>query len=391
MEAFWAQCPAVPILVVTTCGCALSMLAAFLSVHLHLAGFSARAIGFNAAAAGVAALAVAPFIPWAAVRLGTAPLLLCSLAMSVASLAGFALTRGFTAWFVLRAIEGGCATVLFALSEYWITRRPAPDWRGPVIGAYVGCVALGFALGPALLMLPGVTGDRPLFLAMGLFAGAAVLLCLRFRDAPAVERRQRLGLLHCFRVAPAVLLAALLHGAIETSGLNLLPVFAASAGADLARGTLFASLFILGNGLLQLPIGVLAGRFDRSRMLAALAALAACGAVLLALTGATRLPFAGGLLLWGGIVGSFYPVGLGELPRRFAQADLMAANSAYVMAYALGTLLGPPIVGEGLDLAPPSGFFYAMAGLCGAYLVATRLVAIRYGRHQGDLVRRAAP
>ena len=81
-------------------------------------------------------------------------------------------------------------------------------------------------------------------------------------------------------------------------------------------------------------------------------------------------------MLWGGVVGSFYPVGLGELPRRFGGEHLVGANSAYVLCYAVGTLLGPPLVGEGMDLSPSRGFFAILAALNHLYL-AVGLLGLR--------------
>ena len=271
--------------------------------------------------------------------------------------------------------------MLFALGEFWITARVAEAWRGLVIGLYVAGVAASFALGPLLLAVLDPLGSAPILAGIALFAGAALVLGATAKGAPTIERRRRSGMLRCYANAPAIMLAATLHGAIETAGLNLLPVYAAAAGAEITRGALFASLFIVGNGLLQLPIGVLAGRVGRSRMLLILAVLAALGAAALAGIGVARpLAFACGLVLWGGIVGSFYPVGLGELPRRFDRGRRVGANSAYVMAYAAGTLVGPPLVGEGIDLAPRLGFFAVLAALNLAYLVVGLLV-----------LRRAAP
>ena len=381
LQALRAEFPAGPILVVALGGCAVSMLAATLAIRLHEAGFSGRAIGFNAAAAGLASLSVAPIIPAAAARLGTVRLLFVALTLAGIALAGFAVTSSFMAWLLLRAVEGGCAAVIFTLGEYWITTRVSDTWRGLVIGLYVAGVAASFALGPFLLTMLDARGPGPLLVGVALFVVAALVLHAVAGGAPPVERRRRSGMLRCYVGAPAIMLAATLHGTIETAGLNLLPVSAASAGAGLARGALFTSLFILGSGVLQLPIGVLAGRVDRSRMLVVLAALAAAGAVALAAIGAGRpLAFAVGLVLWGGIVGSFYPVGLGELPRRFDGDRRVGANSAYVQSYAVGVLLGPPLVGAGIDLAPGIGFFAILAALNLLYLATALLTGLRAGR-----------
>jgi MFS family permease len=74
------------------------------------------------------------------------------------------------------------------------------------------------------------------------------------------------------------------------------------------------------------------------------------------------------LVIWGGIVGSLYAVGLAHLGSRYSGPDLASANAAFVMLYSLGMLGGPPIAGLGMDLISPNGFFFSIAGLLVVYL-----------------------
>ena len=359
------------ILVSTIVGTALSLSIALISVRLDEAGYSARAIGLNTAAGGVATLAVGPFIPAAARRLGVARLLLAALLGGGAALALFTVTKSYGAWLALRFVVGAAVTVMFVLSEFWITSATPAHRRGLAIGAYATTLSGGFAVGPLILARTGTAGDLPFLVAAVLFAGSALPLALNARGAPRLEERSRRSLWFFLRAAPAATLAALLHGAIEVAGLSLLPVYGLRAGATVAQGALFTSLFIAGNTALQLPIGVIADRHDRRRFLVVLALAGLVGAVALALIGIHPIAlFAPLLLLWGGLVGALYPVGLGELSARFQGADLASANSAYVMTYAAGMLAGPPVIGAALDLAPPAGFFWAVAGLIALYLTA---------------------
>ena len=352
-------------------GCGLSLTIALLAVRLDIAGFSARAIGLNTAAGGVATLVSAPLIPRIARVLGVSRLLFASLMLGGLALLGFTLSDDYTAWLILRFVEGVAVTVMFVLSEFWITSW-APEGRGGLaIGVYVTMLALGFAIGPLILAVVGTAGNLPFYLAAALFFAASLPLLLNARDAPALESRTSKNIVSFLRLAPAATLAGLLHGAIEVAGLGLLPVYALRSGGSAAEGALFASLFVIGNSVLQLPLGLLADRMDRGKLLCGLALAGLAGALFLAIYGiANPLVFAIILLAWGGIVGAFYPVGLGLLGARFAGADLAGANAAFIMTYALGMLLGPPIVGAGLDLAP-SGFFWVIAAMIAAYLLTT--------------------
>lgn len=377
--------------VVTLVGCGLALLTALLALRLHEAGFDARAVGVNTAAGGIATLVGAPFIPVAARRFGVAALLLASIAGGVAAVIGFTLTNDYFAWFALRFVIGLSATAMFVLSEFWIATWAPPARRGLVIGIYVSSLAAGFGIGPLLLLVTGTAGDLPFYAGGLLLLASALPLAVNAGDAPRVAAPSRLNLLSVVREAPVAMLAAALHGAIEIAGMGLLPVYALRAGYGPGQGALFVSLFIIGSSTLQLPIGMVADRFDRARLLRLLALGGLGGALLLAVLGAASLPlFAVLLLLWGGMVGALYPVGLGEIGTRYQGSDLASANSAYVMAYAGGMLVGPPFVGEGLDLRPPSGFFWAVAVMIVAYL-AVAYARSRFVAAARLTARRASP
>ena len=369
---------AAAILVATIVGCGLSLTIALLAVRLDEAGYSARAIGLNTAAGGVATLLASPWIPWAARRIGVARLLVLALPLGGAALLGFTMTADYGAWLLLRFAIGFSVTVMFILSEFWITTWAPAGRGGLAISLYVTSLAAGFAVGPLLLGLTGTAGDLPFFLGAGLFFGAALPLAFTAADAPRLETRSAKTVLTFLREAPAPTLAALLHGAIEVAGLGLLPVYALRAGLSASQGALFASLFILGNSALQLPLGALADRMDRRALLVALAAAGGAGAVALALMGTSSpLAFEALLLVWGGIVGALYPVGLGLLGTLYRGADLASANAANVMAYAMGMLIGPPLIGAGLDALPPAGFFWVIVALIALYLAVAAPALLR--------------
>ena len=93
--------------------------------------------------------------------------------------------------------------------------------------------------------------------------------------------------------------------------------------------------------------------------------------------GSSLIPLASGsfpallilLFLWGGIAGTLYTVGLAHLGATIRGPELAGANAAFVVLYNVGLMLGPPIIGGGMDLFAPQGFALALALLVAAYLV----------------------
>ena len=100
----------------------------------------------------------------------------------------------------------------------------------------------------------------------------------------------------------------------------------------------------------------------------------------LALIGLTQhfTAFAAVLFVWGGIIGGLYMIGLAELGARYEGAELASANAAFVMFYATGMLIGPPLLGRALDASPHYGLFGGMAALIALDLV----VFIAFSRAQ---------
>ncbi|MGC2224553.1 MAG: MFS transporter [Methylocella sp.] len=354
---------------ITIVGTGLSLSMTLLALRLAGQGFSAHAIGLNPTAGGFAVLAGASFVPAMARRINIKPLLLLALMIAGLSLLSFTLTNDYWVWLAIRAVFAGALSILFVTSEYWINAIAPPRQRGFVLGFYATSLAAGFAAGPLILGFAGIAGATPFVVATVLFALAALPIVLWSGKAPEIKSTPRVPVLGFLTSLPAATLAGMLHGAIETASLGLLPVYALRAGLSPETGALFVSLFALGNILFQLPIGFVSDQMDRGRLLLSLGAFGLCGAIALALAGSSHLVlFCGLLVIWGGGVGSLYAVGLAHLGSRYRGTDLASANAAFIMLYSFGMLGGPPIAGFGMDLVPPNGFFFSIAALLALYL-----------------------
>jgi MFS family permease len=353
---------------VTIVGIGLSLSATLLALRLAEKGYSGRAIGLNSAAGGLAMFATAPFVSALARRFGVRQLLILSLLGGASSLAAFAVTEGYWAWFAIRSLFGAALTILFAVSEFWISSAAPPRRRGVVMGVYTTSFALGVALGPSILALTGTQGSASFLVAIALFLLAVVPIGRLSVRAPVLERPARISVLAFIVAMPAVTLAALVYGAIETSAMGLLPVYALRSGLGAATGAVLVTIFALGNGVFQMPIGIVSDRFDRRHLLALVAGFGTIGALLLPLAREVGFAaFASLLFVWGGVVGSLYAIGLAHLGSRYQGAELASGNAAYILLYSAGMLAGPPLMGFGIDLAP-AGLFVALAILLAAYL-----------------------
>ena len=74
------------------------------------------------------------------------------------------------------------------------------------------------------------------------------------------------------------------------------------------------------------------------------------------------------LFLWGGVVAALYTIGLAHLGARLSGHELANANAAFVLCYGLGMVLGPQMIGIGMDLFGKEGFAGALALLFLLYI-----------------------
>ena len=100
---------------------------------------------------------------------------------------GFYFASSFWMWFPLRAILHVALTVLFILSEFWISVSAPPRRRGFVLGIYATVLSLGFAFGPWLYAQMGSTGFLPFGVAFGLVMLAAIPVLAAAGQGPKIH------------------------------------------------------------------------------------------------------------------------------------------------------------------------------------------------------------
>ncbi|MGJ3262884.1 MAG: MFS transporter [Salinarimonas sp.] len=360
---------------ITAVGVGLSLSIPLLSLEMERMGVSGAGIGANTAVAGLAAVVVVPFAPRLAARFGVVRLLWTAVLVAATSLVGFKLFFSYAAWFPLRFVFSAAIGVMFLLSEYWINAVAPPARRGLVMGVYATVLSLGFAAGPAVLAVVGTSGWPPYLAGAVMICVAALPLLIARGLSPTIGHGGGRSVRSMIVIAPVATLAALVFGAVETGGFAILPIYGVAIGLTAEGAAFLVSLVALGNVALQIPIGMLSDKVDRRMLLLLAALVGVAGSLAMPAVAGAPILFPALLFVWGGVVGALYTVGLAHLGARFSGPDLASANAAFVILYNVGMMVGPPVIGGGLDLVRPHGFAYATALLFAAYLavVAARL------------------
>ena len=353
----------------TAVGLGISLAIPLLSLTLEARGVAPGWIGTNAAAWGLASMAATPFVPRLAARFGIRPLLAGSILVGAATLPLFYVVTNFWLWFPLRFLSGAGLAFTFVLSEFWIAATAPEARRGLVIGVYATILSIGLALGPAVLALTGTSGAGPFLTGALIIAAAALPVILVPVESPVIDDHPHGAFIRFLLIAPAATAAAFFFGTAESGSFALLPIYGSHLGHPAESVVLFAAAMTLGNVVLQVPLGLLSDRFDRRRLLLVSAVAGLIGGVVLPFIARDLVPTLILLFVWGGFAGGLYTVGLAHLAQRFTGADLAASNSAFVFANSAGVLVGPAVLGFGMEVSDPHGFAAGLAAVYAAYIV----------------------
>lgn len=345
-----------------------------ITLLLERQGVSATVIGLNTAMFPIATLIVGPFVPRIIGWLGTMTSLYLGIGICCVLLLMFPLLPDLWVWFVLRFLIGAASAVHWVVSETWLNSSTSERNRGLIMGIYATVLAAGFTVGPFAIGLVGIDGWLPFVFATVALATSALPIMFAHTVAPPMPHRHGTSVLRFVRIAPVIMLGAIVGGLIDNAVFALMPVYGLLVGLDQGSAVLLLSVFLAGNLVMQVPLGWIADRTGRPRMLLVCVGVSLIGAVLLPLLApggawASEVALWPMLFFWGGTAFGVYTIGISLLADRFPRDLLAAANTAYIMAYECGTLSGPVIAGAAMDAMGADGLVLTIAVTCAAFLL----------------------
>ncbi len=341
-----------------------------LSLILEREGYAGSVNGLNLATAGLAAFFITPQVPRLIRRFGTAPYLVGSLMLSAGALLALYAAPSLWLWFPMRFALSVGLNGLFVASEFWINQLADERNRGRYIALYGVAISGGFGIGPAILYVMGTHGIAPFAIGSAMLLLAIVPIVLARKAAPRLDAEKGAGVIGALRAAPTILLAALVFGALDSGLFGLFPVYAVRSGFSEVHAALAVTATTsVGSMMFQYPLGMLADRFDRQKLLIVCAGAGMVGAALTPFLIASAPAMYLLLFLWGGLLMGIYTIGLTLVGERFKGTDLANANAAYVMLYAAGLLAGPLVEGVALDAWNPHGLMLALGAISGIYVI----------------------
>lgn len=330
---------------VISIGLALGVTMPLVSLRLESWGHGSFAIGVMAATPAVGVLLGAVIAGRLVARFGTATLMQMCLLVGALSVASLALVQSYPVWLVLRLLIGVALTVVFILGESWINQLAVDEWRGRLVALYGTGYALSQLSGPLLLSAIGTGNDLGFWTGTGLLIGGSLLLLGR-TGAPSVDAHSASGRglwSFCTRL-PTIAWAVALFAAFEAMMLTLLPIYGLRQGFTQEVALLMASVVVVGDAALQLPIGWLADRMSRRSL------FRACGVTLLLSSLGIPLLLHTPLIwplwvLFGASAGGLFTLALILIGERYRDDELVRANAHVAQLWGIGCLVGPLVTG----------------------------------------------
>ncbi len=358
---------------ITVFGLAFGMTYPLLSLILESRGVSADMIGVNSAMMPIGVLLFSSVIPVAAARFGARNLAIVAALVSALLTLCYKVFDDLAAWFVIRLLMGMSISTLFVLSEAWIVRFSSAAHRGRVVAVYGSVLSASFGAGPALVGWIGIDGWTPFVVgALVLFCGVAPLTLVRDGRSAQPEATRASGLFRFAGKAPLLLAAVGVFAVFDAATLSLLPVYGIRNGLDVATASAALSVLIVGNIVLQFPIGYLADHYPRRAVLSGCALVTAICLVILPTVMAT--PWMWPVLVLCGAAGyGVYTVALADLGDRFSGQDLVTGSSAFAVMWGSGALVGSVSGGWAMTGFGIHGLPLYLAATYAAFLVAVEI------------------
>jgi len=332
---------------VLSVGLALGVSMPLVSLRLESWGYGSFAIGVMAAMPAVGVLVGAKVSSRLAARFGTAALMRLCLWGGAVSIGLLALLPSYPVWLVLRLVIGVVLTLVFILGESWINQLVIERWRGRLVALYGSSYALSQLSGPLLLGALGTGHDYGFWVGVGLLLVSPLLLLGR-GGAPASEASSvTFADLWTFcRGLPAIAWAVSLFAAFEAMILTLLPIYCLRQGFSADIALAMVSTVVVGDALLQLPIGALADRLSRRSLFTGCAVALTLSSLAVPLLIDTVLiwPL---WVLFGASAGGLFTLSLILIGERYRDDALVRANAHVAQLWGIGCLVGPLVAGAG--------------------------------------------
>ncbi len=284
-------------------------------------------------------------------------------------------------WFAMRFVAGICTSGLYIICESWLNASATNEMRGKLLSLYMTITYTALGTGQLFLNITDSSGFARFIVVSALLAAALVPISLVKQEPPNIQTAKGVDVVDVYRASPLAAIAIFANGLGQSAFFSMGAVFGITQGMSLTYISIMMALPPIVVIFSQYPLGVLSDRFDRRRMVVALA-LGAAAIAGLCVPAAAIHPF---LLIalfaaFGAIALPLYPLLIAYANDHLSKDQMLGAASRLILLYGLGAILGPLFAGEFMRRFGSSGFMlyllivYAGIGVFALYRMLMRPV-----------------
>ncbi|WP_345797071.1 MFS transporter [Castellaniella sp. MT123] len=290
-------------------------------------------------------------------------------------------------WLGVRFVMGAAMVCLFVAIESWLNEQTENAARGTVFAFYMVATCLGTVLGQLTLGLFPNLDDKPLVFMALCSVLSLIPVTLTRRMHPALQVPAPLALRYYLTRVPLSLTVLFIAGMLNGAFYGLAPVYGLQHGMDTHEVGVFLATALATGLVFQWPIGWLADRISRVKLIR-------LGSVLLFCLGVPLwgwYPFSyPALLVFAAVLGmvqfTLYPMGTSFANDNVDPQRRVGLSALLYMVYGLGACIGPLVAGALMGVWGGDVYFVFVSA-CSLVLV----VFIREQRVKGTHVSPDAP
>ena len=350
------------IIIVSISGFSQGMLLPVISVIFETDGVSSTLNGLNATGLYIGTLLISPFIEQPLRRFGYKPIIIVGGAIVFLSLLMFPFWENIMFWFILRLLIGIGDHCLHFSTQTWLTTSAPEGNLGKSMSIYGLSFGVGFAAGPLMLNLVGISETLPFVVSSILCLIAWSFVFFIRNEKPEALKGDNVeanGLSRyklSFKYAWVAFLPSFVYGVLETSLNALFPVYALRMDFKDSMISMILAAFSIGAIITQIPIGIIGDKIGRRKVI--LIGIFS-GAVLFALGSQlehSQIWILCIFLVSGMFLGSLFSLGITYMADLTPKELLPTGNLLCGIFFSLGSLAGPFIGGLYLELVDSISF-----------------------------------
>jgi predicted MFS family arabinose efflux permease len=151
------------------------------------------------------------------------------------------------------------------------------------------------------------------------------------------------SLIHCFLKSPSSILVIVTAGALASTMYSIFPYCLELMKFEHSYISMLLFVMVVGGSIFQYPIGYLADKTSKSKLLLGVFAAIAMLALLVIFLPNHKILYLLCFFLFGGLVFSIYPVGTNYICENFKDVNLLGLTKTLVLSYSIGCMIGPMI------------------------------------------------